>query len=281
MSRLPASPIDLHIHSSASDGALEPEAIAAKARALGLRLIAVTDHDRLEASLDLARLLPGQALTGIELSCVEAGDPIDLLGLGLTDPAAISTAISWPTLNVARYRLWTESLALIGVQLDPDAPLEGLPARRVIGAAVAISPALQATLGGRRWPSALQAAMSKGGSADIAPALARSGLLPDVRTGIERIRTAGGVAVWAHPGLSLLGGLSIEPRLSAWVAAGLGGLEVYHPAHDAQVRRQLSAAARHYGLLRSVGSDTHDDPDTLGRAGLVPLEVVEAWLARV
>lgn len=280
MNRLPVSLVDLHIHSLVSEGSLEPTAIAARTRSLGLRLVALTDHDRLEGSLELVSLIPDRALVGIELSCVDEGDAVDLLGLGLREPGRLAATIAWPAINVMRYRLWADALAKIGVRLDPEAPLKGLPARRVIGAAIATSSTIQATLGGSSWPDNLGKAMSKGGPADISGALAHSGLLPEVSVGIRRIQAAGGVAVWAHPGFNLSQGQALEPRLGVFVEAGLEGLEVYHPAHDSSVRRRLAAAARHYGLLRTAGSDTHDNPDDLGRSGLIPLEVLESLLAR-
>lgn len=281
MNRLPISPVDLHVHSSASDGALEPALVAERAARLGLGLVALTDHDRLDASIELAGRDPARAVVGIELSCVGDGGRVDLLGLGLTKPATLALTIPWPALNATRYRMWVRALHGIGVELDPDIPLDGLPAWQAIKATVAASSVAQAALGGRDWAATLQTALGRAGAADISDQMSRSGLLPDVFTGIRRIQAAGGLAIWAHPGLDLAGDEGIASRLERWVPAGLDGLEVYHPAHDAVVRRRLTAAARHYGLLRSAGSDTHDDPDSLGRTGLLPLEVLEALFARL
>jgi 3',5'-nucleoside bisphosphate phosphatase len=269
--------IDLHLHTTASDGASSPEVLAEEARAAGLTTIAVTDHDTM-AGVAAVTDAAGSALTvipGIEITAVERGRDVHVLGYFLD--AASGELQSFLTRQRAdrRRRLVDilDRLAAIGAQIDAE-PLLARAAEegdRAVGRLLIANALIEAGL-----------------AADIADAFDRflgagqPAFVPregsSAAAVVALIRRAGGLPVLAHPGKT-----ERDDLIPALVSAGLAGLEVFHPDHDASATTRYAAVAAEHGLARTGGSDYHG-PGTrraahFGRIG-VPSQEYAALVSR-
>lgn len=261
--------VDLHLHSTASDGLLPPAAVVSAARVVGLTAIALTDHDTV-GGIEEARATAEHAgirfVAGIELSAEEDGIEIHVLGLHLADVASLhDRLLELRADRMDRARAIVARLAELGVSISYDAVLA-----HAAGGAV-----------GR--PHVARAMMDAGAVSDFREAFdrylgaARPAFIPKkkltVGDAVKLIHAAGGLAVWAHPGTH-----AGDPLLSAVSAAGLDGLEVLHPSHGPEMVARLSALCDARDLVPSGGSDWHATPGatrTLGSQA-VPFE----WLER-
>jgi 3',5'-nucleoside bisphosphate phosphatase len=245
---------DLHSHSTASDGTCPPAEVMRRARAAGLDVIALTDHDTV-AGHDAARaaLPPGLTLVpGMELSCRMDGHSVHLLSY-LFDPADPELAAETARIRESRVRRaqeMVERLAELGAPVTWEqvsalagGGVVGRPhiARALAEAGVIDSPD-QAF--GPDW-------IGPGGRAYVS----RYALDPD--RAIALVRAAGGVTVLAHP--RARGWLMPDDVIAGLADAGLSGIEVWHPDQDHDQRVQLQALAARLGLLASGGSDDHGE----------------------
>jgi hypothetical protein len=244
--------IDLHLHTTASDGTLAPAALVARAASAGITILSVTDHDTTdsfdEAHAAAARL--GVTLIGgIEITAVEDARDVHILGYFL-DPHAP---------HLAEF--------LIRQRADRARRVGGIGERlRALGCPVDVEPLLQAAARGRSvGRPQIADALVAGGHArdrdDVFDRLlghGRPGFVPRTGEAPERIiaviREAGGIASLAHPGL--LKRDDVIPRLAR---AGLAALEVCHREHDAAAERHYRGLAAANGLAVSGGSDYHGD----------------------
>jgi 3',5'-nucleoside bisphosphate phosphatase len=250
--------IDLHTHSTASDGTDSPAELVAAAAAAGVDVLAITDHDTTAGWRDAAAALPdGLTLVrGTEFSCVHNepdGRRISLHLLGyLYDPDD-------PELRAERARV-RESRLRRGQEMVERMAADG----------IAIS-----------WPQVLAlAGDGPVGRPHLGRALVESGVVPDVNTafrellssrqryyvrkldtdvfeGIRLVLHAGGIPVFAHPLARRRGPVVSEETIAALAGAGLAGLEVDHPDHDADDRAQAAALAADLGLVATGSSDYH------------------------
>ncbi|CAN5115842.1 PHP domain-containing protein [soil metagenome] len=261
--------VDLHLHSTASDGLLPPAAVVSAARVVGLTAIALTDHDTVDGIAE-ARMTAEHAgirfVAGIELSAEENGVEIHILGLHLLDVTTLrDRLLELQAERIDRARAIVARLAELGVSVSYDAVLA-----HAAGGAV-----------GR--PHVARAMLDAGVVKDFREAFdrylgaARPAFIPkkklSVRDAVSLVHVAGGLAVWAHPGTH-----AGDPLLTAVTEAGLDGLEVLHPSHGPEMISRLSALCDARNLVPSGGSDWHATPGatrTLGSQA-VPL----AWLER-
>jgi predicted metal-dependent phosphoesterase TrpH len=241
--------IDLHTHTTASDGLLDAPALVGAAAARGVGLLAVSDHDS-TASVDEAiaagRRAGVEVWPAVELSCdVEAGE-VHMLGYLLDHHLDWFEALLVRLRDgrVARAERMVEKLAAIGVPID-YARVETLAAGGAIG-----RPHVARVLVEAGWvkepAEAFDRFIGRGGPAYVE----RVKVTPAEAVAI--IRAAGGLAVFAHPGWA---------RRDEWVAelvpAGLDGIEVYYPDHGHEMIMHYLALARQYGLLVTGGTDFH------------------------
>jgi predicted metal-dependent phosphoesterase TrpH len=246
--------IDLHSHSTASDGTDPPAEVMRRARAAGLDVIALTDHDTLAGHDEARRALPpGLALVpGMELSCRLDGHSVHLLAYHV-DPAHAGLAEQLHAITTDRLRRARDmvgKLRELGVDIawEQVAAIagDGVVARphiaRAMVAAGAIARPDQAFT--PEW-------IGPGGRAYVS----RYALDPE--DAVRLVSSAGGVSVLAHPAVSQRGWVMSDEAVERLARAGLGGLEIAHPDHDHAERLRLAALAAALGLVSSGGSDDH------------------------
>lgn len=267
-------PADLHAHSTASDGVLAPAELVRAAQAAGLTALALTDHDTVEglpeASAEAARL--GLRLVpGVELSTDATGREVHILGYfchGDRPPLAHLLA----EMRAARWQRlerMVAALAEAGVRLE----LERVAALAGGGAAgrAHVARALVEAGHAGSVEEAFQRFLVRG----------RPGYVPRRKLhpadAVRAVVAAGGVAVLAHPGL--IGDDEVIPALRS---AGLGGIEVYYPAHTPGQVAHYARLAGELGLVATGGSDFHGRGERWGDLGsvTVPDEVVDRLEAR-
>jgi len=245
---------DLHSHSTASDGTSTPAEVMRRARAAGLDVIALTDHDTVAGHHEArAALPPGLTLVpGMELSCRQDGHSVHLLGY-LFDPADPELAAETARIRESRVRraeAMVERLAELGVPVTWEQVraiagdgVVGRPhlARAMVEAGVIESPN-QAF--GPDW-------IGEGGRAYV------SRYALDPARAIALVRSAGGVSVLAHP--RARGWEVPDEVIAALAAAGLAGIEVWHPDQDQAQRTALQDLAARLNLVASGGSDDHGE----------------------
>jgi hypothetical protein len=246
--------IDLHCHSIFSDGTDTPEELAAMAHGMGLRALALTDHDTLEG---LPRFLACQGTTstelvaGIELSCRFLGRVLHVLGLFVdpSDPVFRARIEDMRNRRVDRNRAMVARLQDLGVPLAWEqvaalAPTDSVSrthfARALVNVRAAGSP-----------QDAFKRFIGDDGPAfvplrELAPEEAASW-----------IRDAGGVAVVAHPGRFCHRGFRWEEAMAELKAGGMEGLEAHYPDYGPQEHQYFLALAADLDLVPSGGSDHH------------------------
>jgi predicted metal-dependent phosphoesterase TrpH len=246
--------IDLHTHSTASDGTDPPAQVMRRAAAAGLDVVALTDHDTLAGHREARDALPpGLALlTGMELSCRLDGRSVHMLAYGI-DPGNAELAAETAAIVAARVgRAQSMVEALRGLGVDITWPqVQALAAGGVVGRPH-IARAMVAA-GAITSPDEAFTAdwIGAGGRAYVS----RYALDPVAAIGL--IRAAGGVAVLAHPRAVPVAEQLSEATIAELAAAGLAGLEVAHPDQDRAVRQRLAALAASLDLVATGGSDDH------------------------
>ncbi|HVZ47194.1 MAG TPA: PHP domain-containing protein, partial [Gemmatimonadaceae bacterium] len=254
-----AARVDLHAHTTASDGTATPERFAAAALAAGLAAVAVTDHDTVGAVAEVTRRCEGTGLrvvAGVELSVHDAaGKEVHLLGLHLSDLPRVERALaSVREARVDRAMQIVARLNAIGVALDPQAVLD-----QAAGGAVG-RPHIARALVQAGHATALQQAFDRWLGAGK-PAYVEKQRL-SIADGIALVHDAGGLAVYAHPGPD-----GVRERIEPLVALGLDGVEVRHPSHSAADIKRIRGIVSALDLVPSGGSDWHgasEGPRVLG-----------------
>ena len=278
--------IDLHTHSTASDGSLTPAELLDRAAALGVTGLALTDHDTM-AGLEEARARAQthgiRFLAGIELSTGWGKlDEVHLLGYGVDGAASGGLRAACTGLRAARERRaasMVEQLQAAGTRLRLEAVLA-----EAAGGAV-----------GR--PHVARALVAGGWASDMAEAFRRwlvpgtPGYVPQERletpAAARLIREAGGVAVLAHPGTLPLTIPELEAAVAELCGHGLAGIEAYWAKHTPKLVGACEAIAARHQLLATGGSDFHGahKPEIeLGMAageGPLSSELLDALEARI
>ena len=280
--------IDLHIHSTASDGTCSPSEILQLAARSGLQAIAITDHDTLEGSRQALRqdIPPGlHFITGVEISAqapesCRAGGSLHILGYGV-DPEhqlLTDTLRRFQRIRETRTHRVLDRLHALGIKLTLEQVLaevgDGAPSRPHVASAM-VKAGIVADI-----EEAFQKYLKKG-----RPAYVSKERL-DCRQTIDLIRTAGGIPVLAHPYLiPCTKPDDLNELIEMLCSLGLQGLEVYYPKHPPEVVRQYLAMAEKNGLIATGGSDFHGalTPEIeLGRGAgdlYVPYELFERMIS--
>jgi len=254
-----AKGIDLHIHSTASDGTLSPAEILERAAALNLSAIAITDHDSLSGSAEALRCeRPAglHLLSGIEISAAPPagyGIPgsMHILGYGI-DPQheALSEALTHlKNARDDRNPRIVNALNSLGIEIT----MEEVTAK--VGGSMAGRPHIAQVLIDKGAVASMQEAfdlyLGKGKAAYQDKERIFS------QRAIQLIKTAGGIAVLAHPGLVEVDGPMRQRLIAELCEMGLGGLEVYYPKHSTEEVAAFEALAETHNLKVSGGTDFH------------------------
>lgn len=261
--------VDLHSHSTASDGSKSPSAVVAAAKNAGLTAIALTDHDTMAGVAEATaagervgiRIVPG-----VELSAVDDDREVHLLGLHIHRPHVLDDALrTFREARETRARRIVEKLNAIGVAISFDDVLA-----RAGDAAIGRPHVARALIDGA-WARDSRDAFDRYLGAGRPAYVPKHKL--SVSDAIALIHAGGGIAILAHPGAE-----GRRDALERYAALGLDGVEVRHPGHTAEDMNRLGALAGFLGLVPSGGSDWHgaaDGPRVLG-----VMRVPAAWLER-
>ncbi|MEE4494377.1 PHP domain-containing protein [Streptomyces sp. BE230] len=252
--------IDLHTHSTASDGTDTPAELVRNAAAAGLDVVALTDHDTVRGHAAARAALPeGLTLvTGAELSCRIDGVGLHMLAY-LFDPDEPELARERELVRddrVPRAQTMVRKLRELGV------PVEWEQVARIAGDGSVGRPHIATALVELGVVETVSDAFTPEWLADGGRAYAEKHEL-DPFDAIRLVKAAGGVTVFAHPAAVKRGEVVPESSIAALAAAGLDGIEVDHMDHDGPTRARLRGLARELGLLTTGSSDYHGSRKTV------------------
>lgn len=273
----PYSAVDLHLHSTASDGVSTPAEVVARAAERGVQVIALCDHDTVDGvppAIVAGTVLGVRVVPGVELTCYHRQRSVHLLGYGV-DPDSEELAADLARRRAVRERHIArviQRLAQLGAPLDAerfealgDGAVPGRPL--VAKALVDAGHVPDEETAFARW-------LRKGRPAYFAPREPQSPL-----PAIALLHRLGAVAVLAHPRLDRNEDLIVE-----LAAAGLDGLEAWHARHSPDDNARFQRIAKRRGLIVTGGTDNHGPAQQPGLGELpVPAEVVaelDAAIAR-
>lgn len=242
--------INLHLHTRASDGSLSPAQLVKQAKAIGLDLISITDHDTMEAYKQIpADNAPLRILPGIEISSMHQGHDVHILAYGcdFNNKALIELTEDYLVGRKDRALKMIELLGELGMEIT----IEDVIANAGSGELIARPHVAQALVQRGHVRSKHEAFDKYIGNFKPAFAPKPEFLVPDV---ISVIHGAGGFAVVAHPGK-----LTDPDFVEEFIAFGLDGIEVWHPDHYQYQVDEFIDIAQNNGLYMTAGSDFHGD----------------------
>lgn len=266
--------VDLHTHTNRSDGMRSPKEQVLLAHQIGLAGVAITDHDTIagwDEAIMTGKELGLKVVPGVEISSIWEGKDIHVLGyyVSANDHGFLKKLEELRTVRSRRNRLVIERLNQIGIHISIDE----VNARKKD----------QQTNIGR--PHIAEVLMEKGVVSSLKEAfdqyLGREGKayvnVPRIspQEAVQLIKSAGGVAVLAHPGL-----YEEDHLIDELVELGLDGIEAYHADHTPEDEQKYEAIGKRYNLFITGGSDYHGERNgevyhaPLGSKG-VPLSTVE------
>lgn len=261
--------VDLHTHSTASDGTLPPEQVVAAAHAAGLSALALTDHDTLAGFPAAARAgetLGVRVVPGVELSAHDGNSEIHILALHVTRLAVLESRLeTFREGRTLRASQIVDRLRGLGVDISVDTVMQ-----EANGAAVGRPHIARAMIRGgaaRDFRDAFDRYLGAG-----RPAFVSKQRL-EVREAISIAHEAGGLAIWAHPGSD-----GRRARLEPLVALKIDGVEVRHPSHMLEDINRLTALTEFFGLVPSGGSDWHGSAE--GPRAIGAMRIPAAWLEK-
>ena len=245
-----ASGVDLHTHTTASDGTLTPRELVQAAARRGVRVLAVTDHDSTEGLRDACdeatRHPPLTIVPGLEINCDVPGAEVHVLGYYVDHEAAWFQEFlrEQRVERAARVERITARLTELGMPIDPAEVFA------IVKEGSAGRPHVAQVMVQRGYVSSVREAFDRylhaGGPANVP----RRRLTPV--EAVRVIRRAGGVPVLAHPGLA-----DRDEMIPELVAAGLAGIETYYPEHSVAQITAYRELCRQHGLVATGGSDYH------------------------
>ena len=260
--------VDLHCHSSVSDGTLTPEAVVARAASMGVQWLALTDHDEVRGIARAerqARALGIGFIPGVEVSVTWAGTTVHIVGLGIRedDPGLRAGLDQTRHGRADRAQEMADGLAAVGIA----GALEG--AMRYVG-----NPDLISRSHFARYLVEIGVCEDVGEVFTKYLVDGKPGFVPHrwarLRDAVQWIRGAGGVAVIAHPGRYRFDALHFHTFVDEFIAAGGEGIEVVTAAHTQEEMRRFARYATQYGLRASRGSDFHGPNESRIDLGALP-----------
>ncbi|MEU5719883.1 PHP domain-containing protein [Streptomyces sp. NPDC020403] len=252
--------IDLHTHSTASDGTDTPAGLMAAAAAAGLDVVALTDHDTVGGHAEALAALPAglTLVTGAELSCRVDGVGLHMLAY-LFDPSEPELARERELVRddrVPRAQAMVRKLQELGV------PVSWEQVARIAGDGSVGRPHVASALVELGVVDSVSDAFTPAWLANGGRAYAEKHEL-DPFDAVRLVKAAGGVTVLAHPRAVKRGAVAPESVIAGLAAAGLDGIEVDHMDHDEPTRARLRGLAAGLGLLPTGSSDYHGTRKTV------------------
>jgi predicted metal-dependent phosphoesterase TrpH len=247
--------IDLHTHTTASDGRSAPADLVARAAAAGVTVMAVTDHDTVsgcEATAAACATAGIAFVPGIEITAVRDDGDVHMLGyfIGLNSPDLAAFLTEQRRQRIDRLRQMAARLATLGIPLDVEAILRpAIEDPRKSAGRPWIARALVAGGHVSNTNEAFDRWLAEGRPAFVP----RAGASPSEV--IARVHDANGICSLAHPAL-----LEHDEWIEGLVSDGLDAIEVYHSEHDSAATSRYLAMASAMGIAISGGSDFHGDP---------------------
>jgi len=267
--------VDLHTHTTASDGTYAPRDLVAEAASRGVRVLAVTDHDSTEGlaeAIDEAeRRRPLEIIPGIEINCDVEGAEIHVLGYLMDWQAEWFQDFCREQRRERRARVhrMVKRLAAIGMPLDADEVFA------IVKEGSAGRPHVAQVMVARGYVKTVREAFDKYLGSGKPGHVPRKKITPE--DAVRIIRKAGGVPVFAHPGLA-----DRDELIPGLIAAGLMGIECYYTEHSAAQRASYLQICKDHDLVATGGSDFHGPKvraATLGSPS-VPMSSVDALRAK-
>jgi predicted metal-dependent phosphoesterase TrpH len=247
--------IDLHLHTTASDGQLTPSALVDRAAAAGVRVLAVTDHDT-TAGIDEAAIAASRrglvVVPGIEITAVDRGRDVHMLGYFFDrhEPALTEFLAVQRATRITRIAQIADRLQALGMPVDIQPALDD--ARRHNSKSIG-RPRVARLMVDAGYVADTREAFDKWLGRGQRAFVERAGPSPEAVIGI--VHRAGGLVSLAHPGRT-----QINDRIPALRDAGLDALEAYHSDHVDVMTHDYLELAQRLQLLVTGGSDFHGDP---------------------
>lgn len=273
--------IDLHVHSSASDGSFSPEEVVDMAQEAGLRYFALTDHDTVdgvERALEQAKKYSNfDVIPGIELSCYYKNREIHIVGLFVnhTDKTFLTELLKLKQARENRNEKMVQNFVNAGISLTIDELKHGNPNSVITRAHFA------------RVLVEKGICKNKNEAFDKYIGIGCPFYLPKPKVTPEHvlhlIKEAGGTAILAHPYSYKLTRSEVETLLDELIPLGLAGMECYYSTYDNGQIQELRSIALSKNLLVSGGSDFHGiiKPDISIGTGRGNLRISEKLLDRI
>lgn len=241
--------VDLHIHSTASDGLLTPEEVVEVAAREGLSAICIADHDTIDgyqAARKKAGELGIELIPGVELSISHKGEDLHLLGylIDCENPEFLKKINIFQEERRIRGEKMVEKLNELGIDLSMET------VKNIAGKSSVGRPHLADALVKEEFVHTYEEAFARYLGYHAQAYVPKKFLTP--QEGIELIHLIRGVAVLAHPGTTRL-----PQAIYDFLALGLDGIEAYHYKHDRQTTRNFINLAKKLGLIYTGGSDCH------------------------
>lgn len=252
--------VDLHMHSTMSDGKLSPRDVVHLAAARGVKTLSLTDHDTvrgLSEAREVAESHGMELIAGVEMSAWMNRE-VHILGYFI-DPEEPTLATNLAQMSTARAERVVEICKRLTALGKPITPAEVEAQGDWNLGRPHVARALLAAGHVQTFDEAFKRFLGNDGPAYV-PAARLT-----VQEAFALIHGAGGIAVLAHPGAD--GIIDTLPQLKSW---GLDGVEIMHPSHSTSTRRRLRQIAKRLGLVVTGGSDFHTpaSPHSIGYCGI-------------
>ncbi|MEU2378575.1 PHP domain-containing protein [Streptomyces misionensis] len=252
--------IDLHCHSTASDGTDTPAELVRKAAAAGLDVVALTDHDTTRGHAEAIAALPAglTLVPGAELSCRLDGVSMHMLAylFDPEEPALLAERELVRDDRVPRAKGMVAKLNALGVPVTWE-QVERIAAGGSVGRPHVASALVELGVVETVSDAFTDQWLADGGRAYVGKHET------DPFEAIRLVKAAGGVCVFAHPAAAKRGRTVPESAIAKMAAAGLDGIEVDHMDHDVETRERLRGLAKDLGLLVTGSSDYHGTRKTV------------------
>ena len=256
--------IELHCHTTCSDGTLTPTQLVQAAVKAGISALAITDHDTLsgwDEAITTAQPYNLEIVPGVELSTVHRDRSLHILGFYPNAEQLKAPLAERIEGRKRRAHEMVAKLAELGYPISLPQLGEGVAPSR---------PHLAKALVDAGYFQSMEKAFDRL-LGDNQPAYVQYEKF-SISEGIALLRDCGAVPVWAHP--YLFRGGAVEDVFKELVDAGLMGIEVYHPSHTSKQTKNLEALCVEYGLLMTGGSDYHG-PNPDGKAQSISLNMMQ------